>query len=91
MSHPEHDKKTSSPQRLGVREFRANMTGILRQARHGRSFLITSHNELLAEIHPPSQLLAKRRQPGALRGKIRMAPDFDTLPPDILAIMDGEE
>ena len=25
------------------------------------------------------------------RGRIRMAPDFDTLPPDVLAAMYGEE
>lgn len=85
----EHDKPP--PRRVGVREFRGNMTGFLRQARHGASFLVTSHDEVLAEIHPPSQPARPRRQPGALRGRIRMAPDFDTLPPDVLAAMEGEE
>lgn len=89
MAEPDPDK--APPRRLGVREFRANMTGYLRQARQGSSFLVMSHDEVLAEIHPPSASLRPYRQPGALRGKIRMAADFDTLPPEVLAAMEGGE
>jgi antitoxin (DNA-binding transcriptional repressor) of toxin-antitoxin stability system len=78
------------PEKVGVREFRENMTGFLRQARQGASFLITSHDEVVAEIRPPSQAQRSPRRPGALRGKIRMAADFDTLPADVLAAMEGE-
>ncbi|MEG9505386.1 MAG: prevent-host-death protein, partial [Methylorubrum extorquens] len=63
------------PQRLGVREFRGNMAGFLRQVREGRSFLIMSRDEVLAELRPPATPPRPARQPGALRGKIRMAPD----------------
>ncbi len=66
------------------------MTGFLRLARQGTSFLITSHDEVVAEIHPPSVASRPRRQPGALRGKIHMAADFDILPADVLAAMEGE-
>jgi antitoxin (DNA-binding transcriptional repressor) of toxin-antitoxin stability system len=79
-----------SPQRVGVREFRGNLSGFLRQARQGRSFLIMSRDQVLAEVGPPPQAARPPRQPGALRGKIRIAPDFDTLPPDLLAAMEGE-
>lgn len=78
------------PEKVGVREFRENMTGFLRQARQGTSFLITSHDEVVAEIRPPAQAQRSPRRPGALRGKIRMAADFDTLPADVLAAMEGE-
>ncbi|MCP1549005.1 MULTISPECIES: type II toxin-antitoxin system Phd/YefM family antitoxin [Methylorubrum] len=78
------------PQRLGVREFRGNMAGFLRQVREGRSFLIMSRNEIVAELRPPAAPIRPGRQPGTLRGQIRMAPDFDTLPPDLLAAMEGE-
>ncbi|KQO92929.1 MAG: prevent-host-death protein [Methylobacteriaceae bacterium] len=81
---------TPEPQRLGVREFRGNMAGFLRQVREGRSFLIMSRDEVLAELRPPAAPPRPARQPGALRGKIRMAPDFDALPPDLLAAMEGE-
>ena len=86
MADPEQDKKL--PQCVGVREFRGNLPSFLRQVRHGRSFLVTSHNHVVAEVRPPSMEPARRR-PGALRGKIRMAPDFDMLPPDLLATMEG--
>jgi antitoxin (DNA-binding transcriptional repressor) of toxin-antitoxin stability system len=88
MAQAQPDK---SPQRVGVREFRGNLTGFLRQARQGRSFLIMSRDQVLAEVGPPPQAARPRRQPGALRGKIRMAPDFDSLPTALLAAMEGEE
>ena len=80
-----------SPQRVGVREFRGNLTGFLRQARQGRSFLIMSRDQVLAEVGPPLQTLRPRRRPGALRDKIRIGPDLDSLPSDVLAAMEGEE
>jgi antitoxin (DNA-binding transcriptional repressor) of toxin-antitoxin stability system len=80
-----------SPRRVGVREFRGNLAEFLRQARQGRSFLIMSRDEVLAEVGPPPSAVRPRRQPGALRGKIRIAPDFDALPPELLAAMEGEE
>jgi antitoxin (DNA-binding transcriptional repressor) of toxin-antitoxin stability system len=88
MAESQSDKP---PQRVGVREFRGNLTGFLRQARQGRSFLVMSRDQVLAEVGPPPPEARPRRQPGALRGKIRMAPDFDALPADVLAVMEGEE
>ncbi len=88
MAEAQPDK---SPQRVGVREFRGNLTGFLRQARQGRSFLIMSRDQVLAEVGPPTQTARPRRQPGALRGKIRIGPDFDAIPLDMLAAMEGEE
>lgn len=82
---------TVEPRRLGVREFRANMAEVLRQARRGSSFVIASRGEVLAELHPPSPSARAHRRPGALRGRIRLADDFDALPPDVLAAMEGEE
>lgn len=90
MSQTLHEKATP-PRRIGVREFRGNMTGFLNQVRQGSSFLITSHDEVVAELHPPSRPERARRLPGALRGQIWMAPDFDTWPDDILDAMEGKE
>ncbi|MFF8798935.1 MULTISPECIES: prevent-host-death protein [unclassified Methylobacterium] len=89
MSEPKAGD-AAEPRRLGVREFRGNMAGYLRQVREGQSFLIMSRDEILAELRPPAAPFVFGRQPGALRGKIRMAPDFDTLPSDLLAAMEGE-
>ena len=72
-----------------MREFRGNLTGYLRRVRLGGSFLITSRDQVLAEIRPPPPAQRPSRRPGALRGRIRMAADFDTLPQDVLAAMEG--
>ena len=85
------ESQPDKPQRVGVREFRGNLTGFLRQARQGRSFLVMSRDQVLAEVGPPPPATRPRRRPGALRGKIHIAPDFDALPPDILTAMEGEE
>ena len=74
--------------RVGVRELRGNLTRYLREVRQGTAVLITSHDAVIAEIHPPSPALRPARQPGALRGQIRMADDFDILPADVLAAME---
>lgn len=91
MAEPEQNRKAPRPRRVGVREFRANLAGFLRQARQGASFLVTSRDQVLAEVRPPPPAERPRRRPGALRGKIRMAPDFDALPPEVLAALEGEE
>lgn len=93
MDKSEEVEKVSAvePQRVGVREFRGNLTGYLRRVRLGGTFLITSHDQVLAEIRPPPPVERPLRRPGALRGRIRMAPDFDTLSPEVLAAMEGGE
>jgi prevent-host-death family protein len=85
------DQNLKPPRQVGVRDFRGNMTGILRQAKRGETFLITSHGEVVAELRPPSVLERPRRQPGALRGKIQLSPDFNELPADMLAAMEGDD
>lgn len=81
-----------SPQRIGVREFRENMTSYLRQARQGSAFLVTSHGQVVAELRPPPLAERPRRQPGALKGKIVILdPNWDITPPDIIDAMEGNE
>ncbi|NHN90324.1 prevent-host-death protein [Acetobacter sp. LMG 1627] len=80
----------SDPQKIGVREFRGNLTAYLRQVRQGSTILVTSHDEIVAELRPPSPSYRPRRQPGALRGRIRLSDDFDQTPQDMLDSMDGD-
>jgi antitoxin (DNA-binding transcriptional repressor) of toxin-antitoxin stability system len=80
-----------APRRVGVREFRGNLTEFLRQARLGRSFLVMSRDQVLAEVGPPPPEARPVRRPGALRGKIWMTPDFDALPADVLDAMEGKD
>lgn len=77
--------------RVGVRELRGNLSGYLRQARHGTSVLVVSRGEVVAEIRPPAAALRPARTPGALKGRIRMAPDFDAADLALLAALEGDE
>ena len=74
--------------RIGVRELRQNLSGVLRQARQGGVFLVMSHDEVVAEIRPAPAAERPRRRPGGLRGKVRIAADFDVLPDHVLAAME---
>lgn len=79
-------------ERVGIREFRGNLANFLHRVRSGHSLLITSNGEVVAEVHPPVKAQKRPRVPGALQGKIRIAPDFDELPHDLLEAMEnGEE
>lgn len=76
--------------RVGVRELRANLSALLRRARLGTTVIVMSRDEAVAEIHPPAGKARPQRRLGTLKGRIRMAPDFDALPPDMLdAIENG--
>ena len=77
-----------SETRVGVRELRNNLTHYLSQVRQGTAMLITSHDTVIAELRPPAAALRPARQPGALRGQIMMADDFDILPDDMLDAME---
>jgi antitoxin (DNA-binding transcriptional repressor) of toxin-antitoxin stability system len=91
MTEPADHRNQSTPEHVGVREFRSNLSRFLRQVRQGRTFLVMSHDQAVAEVRPPPAMGMPKRRPGALRGRIRMAPDFDALPREVLAAMEGEE
>ena len=75
--------------RVGVRELRGNLTHYLRSASEGSAILVTSHDAVIAEIHQPRAERLRPRQPGALKGKIWIADDFDELPEDVSPAMES--
>ena len=80
--------RSNKPRRVGIREFRGNLNAFLKDVEAGQTLVLTSHHKVVAEIHPPSQRLVERK-PGALRGKIKMAEDFDVLPQADLNAMEA--
>lgn len=78
----------TNPTRIGVRELRANLSGLLRKVRQGSTFIVTSRGQVLGELRPPASPSTVPRKLGALKGRIWMAPDFDELPADILDAME---
>ncbi|MDE2005377.1 MAG: hypothetical protein KGI51_02325 [Rhodospirillales bacterium] len=74
-----------------MREFRAQLTTLLRDAAAGQTLFIAAHGKVLAALGPPPAAAPTPRRPGALAGRIRMAADFDATPDDLVAAMEGEE
>jgi prevent-host-death family protein len=79
-----------APMRVGVRELRANLSALLRQAQQGRTIEVVSRGQVLAQIGPAEGARKKPRELGTMRGKIWMAPDFDEWPEDILESFERE-
>lgn len=82
---------TTKEIRIGIRELRGNLSKYLKEANQGTAVLVTSRDVVIAELRAPSPKLLPPRRPGALKGRIQMADDFDTLPDDILDAMESWE
>jgi prevent-host-death family protein len=65
-----------------VTEAKAELSALLEEVAKGREIIIGKAGRPIAKLVPYSGL-AKPRPFGALRGKIRIAADFDELPEDI--------
>jgi prevent-host-death family protein len=78
-----------SGQAVNIRELRAHLADYLRRARQGAEFNVTLRGKVVARIGPPAPPAPRRL--GLLKGKIRMAPDFDETPHDIIAAMEDDD
>jgi prevent-host-death family protein len=70
---------------VNVREAKARLSELLDRVAAGEQVTIRRRNDIVARLVPP----ASRRQPGRLKGKVWIAPDFDETPEDIIEMMEG--
>lgn len=77
-------KSEALEKQVGVRELRANLSTLLRDAQSGCFIRVVSRGEVVAQIGPPEEVKRKPREFGTLRGQIWVADDFDQWPEDIL-------
>lgn len=76
--------------RVGIRDLRSNLSGYIKRAHDGQIIEVTSRDEVVAELRPAFPAFKKsRRKPGALKGRIRIAPDFDRLPAELIDAFDS--
>ena len=66
-----------------ITEAKANLSALIEKVRNGERVIIKKAGKPVAvlEKYRPER---KARKPGALKGKIRIADDFDRVPPDIV-------
>jgi prevent-host-death family protein len=73
-----------------VTEAKAQLSALLVRVQNGEEVIISRAGKPIASL-VPYQADRRRRQPGALRGKVRIAPDFDQLPDDLAAAFGVKE
>lgn len=71
-------------------EAKAQLSKYARLAQQGRSTLVLKHHRAAFMIVPPDRGDQSRpKTPGIARGHIRMSPDFDSTPDDVMADFEG--
>lgn len=65
-----------------ITEAKAQLSALVDRAANGEEVIISKAGKAVAVLLPYSRATSVR-QPGRLRGKIRISADFDTLPEDI--------
>ena len=75
---------------VNVDEVKRDLSRYLEQAAQGEEVVIARAGNPIAKL-VPYQAAPAPRVPGYWKGKIRIAPDFDMLPPEIAAAFRGEK
>ena len=73
---------------MNVYEAKAQLSALLKRVEAGEEFVIARAGAPIARL-VPYQRIMHPRTPGAWRGRVAMAPDFDELPPSLAAAFDG--
>jgi prevent-host-death family protein len=74
---------------VNIYEAKTHLSQLVDQAAAGEDIIIARNGRPVARLCPLSRT-SQRRTPGTLRGKIRMAPDFDETPDEIIDMFYGE-
>jgi prevent-host-death family protein len=65
-----------------ITDAKAHFSALIEKVQSGEEVIIKKGGKPVAVIHAYEEQKTERK-PGALRGKITIAPDFDELPPDL--------
>ncbi len=71
-------------QQVNIHEAKTHLSRIIEQIISGKEIVIAKHGKPVARLIPYSNAV-KKREPGSLKGKIKMAVDFDAPLPDDIA------
>ncbi len=76
--------------KVTVRDLRQHLSDHLRSVQAGGTVVVTSRGTPVARLVPALPAQAELRPFGFMKGQIRMAPDFDETPADVLAAMGAD-
>jgi antitoxin (DNA-binding transcriptional repressor) of toxin-antitoxin stability system len=81
----------SSREHVNVHAAKTQLSKLLERVERGEEFVIDRAGRPVAMLSRAPVPSEPQREPGALRGRIRMSPDFDDdLPEEVLAAFRGE-
>lgn len=86
---PEGASSRVSIRTVQVRAFREGLAGFLREVEQGAEIVVMARNRPVARLVPPAPM--GRRPLGLMRGRIKIAPDFDATPAEVIAAMEGHD
>jgi prevent-host-death family protein len=66
---------------VNIAEAKAQLSDLVNKAANGQEILIARDHKPVARLVPLARA-AGRRKPGSAKGQVRIAPDFDAIPPD---------
>ncbi len=72
-----------------IHEAKTHFSKLVERAAAGEEIIIGKAGKPVARLVPYREVPSKRA-PGSMKGKIRMARDFDDLPDDVLAAFKGD-
>lgn len=74
---------------VNVHEAKTHLSRLLERVSRGEEIVIAKAGKPVAKLVPYREP-QEPRSPGAWQGRVRIAPDFDELPPEIAAAFRGE-
>jgi len=74
---------------VNMHEAKTRLSQLVQRALRGEKVVIARAGEPLLDLVPHRRAADKPRKPGRFQGQIRMAPDFDELPPGVLDEFEG--
>lgn len=74
---------------INVHEAKTHFSRLLERVAHGEEIVIGKSGKPVAKLVPYQEAQGPRA-PGAWKGRVHIAPDFDELPADVAAAFRGE-
>ena len=75
---------------VNMHEAKTHLSRLVERAAKGEEVVIAKAGRPVARLVPYEET-DEPRKPGAWKGRVWMAPDFDELPPDVVAAFEGDD
>jgi prevent-host-death family protein len=75
---------------VNIHEAKTHLSRLIERVENGEEVIIGRAGKPVAKL-VPYRANNEPRKPGAWKGRVWMAPDFDELDPDLLAAFEGDE